>query len=127
MTEKIISALLVVASVIHLPPLSGVLGSRRLAALYGLQFEEPNLLILMQHRAVLLGLLGALMIVAAFRRELQPVALVAGLIGAGSFVVLAQVIGAHNALIGRIVVADIAAVACLVIAAGLWAARRLSA
>ena len=52
------SAMLVVVAVIHLLPVSGVLGSERLAALYGLPFNEPNLAILMRHRAVLFGLLA---------------------------------------------------------------------
>lgn len=63
----LISAMLVVVAIIHLLPLPGVLGSERLAALYGLSFDELNLAILMRHRAVLFGLLGVFFLVAAFR------------------------------------------------------------
>ena len=56
--QKAISILLVIVGIIHLLPVSGVLGAERLSALYGLSFQEPNIAILMRHRAVLFGLLG---------------------------------------------------------------------
>ena len=52
----LVSAMLTVVAVINLLPLSGVLGTDRLHALYGVSFDEPNLAILMRHRAVLFGL-----------------------------------------------------------------------
>ena len=81
MLPKIISGLLVIAGIIHLLPLSGVLGAERLAALYGLSFQEPNLLLLMRSRAVLFGLLGAFLLYAAWRPALQPLALLGGMAG----------------------------------------------
>ena len=53
-----ISATLLVAAVIHLLPLVGVVGPTRLSELYGITVSEPNIEILMRHRAVLFGLLG---------------------------------------------------------------------
>ena len=50
---KTISGMLIVAAVIHLLPLAGMVSADRLTALYGLPFQEPNLLIMMRHRAVL--------------------------------------------------------------------------
>ena len=46
--------------------------------LYGIPIDEPNLAILMRHRAVLFGLLGVFMLIAAFRPLYQPLALIAG-------------------------------------------------
>ena len=74
----VVSAMLVVVAIIHLMPLSGVLGAERLSALYGLQFGEPNLALLMRHRAVLFELLGVFLLAAAFRPEWQPLAFAAG-------------------------------------------------
>ena len=51
--SKVVSAALLLAALIHLVPLAGVLGADTLATLYGLDFSEPNLSILMRHRAVL--------------------------------------------------------------------------
>lgn len=112
------SAMLLIAGIIHLLPLPGVLGADRLATLYGLVFSEPNLAILMRHRAVLFGLVGTFLMVAAFRPDLQAIALVGGLVSVVSFLFLAWSAGPYNAQVGRVVVADIVALACLVVGAG---------
>ena len=70
-----VSAMLAVVAVIHLLPLSGVLGAGRLAALYGLPFDEPNLAILMRHRAVLFGLLGVFLLGLLTKRTGEPAAM----------------------------------------------------
>jgi hypothetical protein len=114
----LVSATLVVAAIIHLLPLSGVLGSERLAALYGLNVSEPNLAILMRHRAVLFGLLGAFLAIAAFRPALQSMAFTAGLVSVASFLWLAWSIGGYNAQIARVVTADVIALAFLVVGLG---------
>jgi len=111
------SIFLLIPGVIHLLPVTGVLGSPRLAALYGVGISEPNILIMMQHRAVLLGTLGVFMIVAAFRSELQISAIIAGLLSTLSFIVLAVLVGGYNESIQRVMVADVIAIVCLLIAA----------
>lgn len=119
--------MLVVVGIIHLLPLSGVLGGERLAALYGLSFGDPNLAILMRHRAVLFGLLGLFLLFAAFRPAYQSVAFFAGFISVASFLWLAWSTGGYNAQVARVFMADIVALVCLVIgAAALVYARRRS-
>lgn len=107
-------AMLLVVGVIHLLPLSGVLGVERLAALYGLPFNEPNLAILMRHRAVLFGLLGLFLVYAAFRPGLQTLAFLAGFTSVLSFLWLAWSQGGYNPQIQRVVIADVVALVCLV-------------
>jgi len=116
-----VSAMLIVVGVIHLIPVTGVLGGERLAALYGLRFDEPNLAILMRHRAVLFGLLGAFMVFAAFRPALQTLALVGGFVSVVSFLWLAWSVGGYNAELNRVFVADLVALGCLVVGAALKA------
>lgn len=111
----LVSAMLVVVAVIHLLPLSGVLGGERLAALYGLPFNDPNLAILMRHRAVLFGLLGAFLLFAAFRPAIQTMAFLAGFVSVTSFLWLAWSVGGYNAQVGRVFAADIVALICLII------------
>ena len=106
--------MLVVAGLIHLLPLSGVLGSERLAALYGGNFDEPNLAILMRHRAVLFGLIGSFLLLAAFKPALQTIALVGGMISVVSFLYLAWAVGGYNAQIGRVFLVDVVVLVCLV-------------
>lgn len=111
----LISAMLVIVGIIHLLPLSGVVGSERLAALYGIPFDESNLAILMRHRAVLFGLLGAFLIFAAWQPAYQNLAFIAGFSSVISFLLLAWLGGSYNAEVGRVVIADIIALVCLVI------------
>jgi hypothetical protein len=113
----VVSAMLVVAGFIHLLPLSGVLGSERLVSLYGFPFDEPNLAILMRHRAVLFGLIGSFLLLAAFKPALQSIAIVGGIISVASFLYLAGAVGNYNPQIARVFLVDIVVLICLVVGA----------
>lgn len=115
--RHLVTVMFVIVAIIHLLPLSGVIGSGKLSALYGLDFSEPNLSILMRHRAVLFGLLGGFFVFAAFKPVYQPLALIAGFVSLLSFLWLAWSTGNYNAQIARVFTADLIALACLVIAA----------
>jgi len=110
----IVSSMLVIVAIIHLLPLSGLLSSERLTTLYGISFNEPNLEILMRHRAVLFGLLGAFLIYAAFQPPVQMLAFIAAFISVISFLWLAWSVGVYNENIGRVFKADIVALVCLI-------------
>jgi hypothetical protein len=110
--EWVLRVLLVVPGVIHLLPLSGVMGAEALTRLYGLDFSAPDLEILMRHRAVLFGLLGVLLCAAAFKPALRKLALLAGLASVVSFLVLAFSVGGYGKGVARIVTADWVALAC---------------
>ena len=124
MIEKTITGLLVLVGIIHLLPVSGVLGSERLTALYGVSLSDPNLLILMRHRAVLFGLLGLFMVYAAFKPSLQPLAFLAGFLSVASFMVIAWSVGGYNESIRKVVIADVVAIVALGIAGVLYVLSR---
>jgi hypothetical protein len=113
----LITVLFLVVAVIHLLPLPGVLGSSQLAALYGLDVTDPNLAILLRHRAVLFGLLGAGCAIAAFVPAWQNAALIAAGISTVSFLLIVLTTGGYNAALTRVVTADVVAIVCLVLAA----------
>lgn len=113
--KYLIAAMLGVVGIIHLLPLGGVLGSERLASLYGFQVNDPNLEILMRHRAVLFGVLGGFMVFAAFKPAYQTIAFLGGFISVLSFLWLAWSVGRYNEHVARVFVADVAALACLVV------------
>lgn len=117
----LVSVMLAIVAIIHLLPLSGVLGGARLSALYGISFDEPNLAILMRHRAVLFGLLGVFLLYAAFRPGYQLAAFVAGFVSVLSFLCLAWSVGGYNAQLGRVFNADLVALVCLVVGAAAYA------
>jgi hypothetical protein len=120
MVAKLSSGSLLIAATIHLLPLRGVLGAEHLAALYGIPIADPSLEILLRHRAVLFGLLGAFLAYAAFKPALQPLALVAGLVSVASFIGLAWRIGSYTGAIRIVVIADVIALICLLAGAALF-------
>ncbi|MFT3665167.1 phosphopantetheine adenylyltransferase [Piscinibacter sp.] len=108
-----IATALIVVAIIHLLPVVGVLGPPRLAGLYGVSVSEPNLELLLRHRAILFGIIGLLLAVAAFRVSLQPIALLVGLASVVSFLALAWIVGPINAQLHRVVIADVLALILL--------------
>ena len=110
---------LLVAGIIHLLPVPGVMGVNTLARLYGIEANDPNAAILLQHRALLFGVLGVLMLSAIALPWLRLTALTVALFSAASFIVVAMAVGGYNPAIGRVVVADV--VASVLLAAGLVA------
>lgn len=123
-TERVITGLLILAGIIHLLPVSGMLGAERLSALYGMSFADPSLQILMRHRAVLFGLLGLFLVYAAFRPALQPMAFLAGLLSVVSFIALAWSVGGYNEAIRKVIIADVVALIALCIAGVIYLVRR---
>jgi len=116
LARTVAAAALIIAGIIHLLPVTGAMGVSRLDALYGTALNDPNLAILMRHRAVLFGLLGLFLVYAAFRPPLQALALAAGFVSVVSFLGLAYATGSYNDQMARVVVADAVAFTCLLIA-----------
>ena len=124
MAEKIVTVCLIIVAVIHLLPLAGLAGGERLQALYGVEIADPNLELLMRHRAVLFGLLGIGLLVGAFIPTWHAAALLAGAISVVSFLGLAASIPT-NAEVARVVAADWLALAALLAGAVATAFSRL--
>lgn len=114
--QRVVAVLLILVGIIHLLPVSGVLGAERLTALYGISVGDPNLEILMRHRAVLFGLLGSFLVYAAFTQSLRALAIVAGLVSVVSFIAIAWLVGGYNDPVRMIVIIDIFALVALVAA-----------
>ncbi len=66
--EHLCAASFALAGVINIIPVTGVLGAARLQALYGMPFSSGDLLLLMQHRAVMLGSIGGLLLTVRLQR-----------------------------------------------------------
>jgi hypothetical protein len=108
---------LFLSGAIHVVPVSGVAGAAALTRMYGIDVADPNTSVLLQHRALLFGMLALLMFAAIPVPSLRWTALTLGLFSAASFVVVALWVGNSNAAIARVVFADVVATALL--AAGL--------
>ena len=112
--KYLVSISLFLVGIIHLIPLSGVLSAEKLFSLYGILFDEPNLEILMRHRAVLFGILGGFLVLAAFKQAFQLAGLLAGFVSVISFLHLSLAVGGYNEHIARVFWADIVALVLLV-------------
>lgn len=120
----VVPVVLVLVAVIHALPLLGVLGADQVARLYGISAPDPNLELLLRHRAVLFGLLAAFLAYAAVRPELHRAALAAGFVSVVSFLVLSHLVGDYNAALATVVRVDWIALVLLVAGAVAHALKR---
>lgn len=116
MLERIISGSLLIVSIIHLLPITGMISASKLTLLYGVNIADPNLEILMRHRAVLFGILGVFFAFAGLQPSLQPIAFAIGFASVMSFFYLSISVGGFNQAIRKIHIADVAALIALLIA-----------
>lgn len=124
MLDRLVTLALLVIAAIHIMPLSGLIGVGRLAVLYGVEISDPNLEILMRHRAVVFAILGGFFAFAAFRPEMQAAAFFMAFASIGSFFLLSYGVGEINAAIRRVVIADAVAAFFLMVAAGIYVLKR---
>jgi hypothetical protein len=122
------SAALLIAGLIHLLPIPGVMGAPALFRLYGIEISDPNIAILLQHRALMFAILGVIMLTAIRLEFLQITALSMGLVSTTSFIGVATWVGHYNHAIQRVVIADIVASIALTVGlvAAVWLRRQSS-
>ena len=120
----VVAVALVLSGAIHLLPLVGVAGPARVAGMYDVRVEGPDLAVLLVHRAVLFGLLSALLIGGAFVDDLQPYAIGGGLISDVAFLAIARANPGINAAMQRVVRADVVSIGLPVVAAISWTVAR---
>lgn len=111
--RAVATSLILLAALVNLAPMIGVLSAERLQALYGIAFEDANLVVLMRHRALLLGIVGGLLVAGALRPGLRAASMAAGLVSMLSFVVIVWLVGGVNAQLQRVAWIDIGASALL--------------
>jgi hypothetical protein len=110
--------MLVAVALIHLLPVLGLLGVAQMERAYGVPLPGPDLSVLMRHRALMFGVLGGFMLVAAFVPALRVAALLMALLSAGGFALLAFATPGRNAAITRIAWVDVVAVVCALVGLG---------
>ena len=74
--EKVITFCLVIVGLINVAPVIGILSAQHLEAAYDVSLKGNDLAILMRHRALLFGILGAFVLYSAFNPSLQPAAMI---------------------------------------------------
>ena len=111
--EHLFTLLVLVAAAINLAPVLGAVAPRRMTALYGVDLKHPNLQILMRHRAVLFGLVGGLLLAAAFHPPLRTLGYAVGFTSMVSFLLIAWRVGGYSAEMRRVIAIDVVGIAAL--------------
>ncbi len=110
---------------INLVPIFGVSGATGLAALYGIDVSDPALLVLLQHRAVMLGIVGASLMIAAWHAPWRSLAGLAGLTSMMSYIGIVWAVPHASAVLWQVAWIDLLALPLLATACGLdWQHRR---
>lgn len=108
-----------VVGVIHLIPIGPVFVPELLTRLYAIRPEDDTLLVLMRHRALLLGLVGILCLWAAWWTPVRPAALLAAAINIFGFFAFYALYGSPAGALRTIAIGDLIALPFLAFAA--WA------
>ena len=116
MHKTVITLLLLIVGLINFIPIIGIFSAEQLTKLYGVSLIDKNLIILLQHRALMLGIIGAFIMYAAFYPSLQKFAFIAGFISMLGFIVFAWKSGGYNQELTKIITMDLIALVLLLIA-----------
>jgi hypothetical protein len=108
--------LLVIAAVVQLLPAAAAFSPSLLNDLYGAVPADATGLLLLRHRAVLLGLVGLLLLAGAASEPLRIPAIALGLLSKVSFLVLFASAAASNPHTARVARADLVTASLLVVA-----------
>ena len=107
---------MVVVALINLAPLLGIVSAQTLEAAYSVSLASNDLVILMRHRALLFGILGAFTLYAAFVPNYQYAAMLMAGASMVGFAVLVITSGEHNASIAKVLLVDYLGIAFLIAA-----------
>jgi hypothetical protein len=116
--EGFIRLVFLAVAAVHLLPATGVLGRPVLERAYGIVLTSPDLLVLLQHRALLFALLGLASGVAAWQPAWRIPVGVAALVSMAGFVLVAGATP-HGVAIQRVVWVDAALLPLLLVAMAL--------
>lgn len=115
--NRVISICLIIVGIINFIPAVGVVSAQQLESAYDISLASNDLIILMRHRALLFGVLGGFVCVAAFYRTLQVPAMLMAATSMLGFVALVFVEGDYNAAILRVLIVDLVGIGFLLISA----------
>lgn len=115
MPSKLVTILFWGLAVIHIIPAISALFPTKLANLYGLDLADKTLITLLQHRAILFGLLALACLYAAYTPIIQKPVLIGAVLSMGSFIGLALFRGQLSTALAKIVYVDLIGLAMALI------------
>lgn len=114
--ERATQALLIIVGLVHVLPSFVAFSPDAAQTAYGIDLTSGDVEVLLRHRAVLLGLLGCGLIVAAFMEALRTAMIGAAAVSMGTFLVLVATTEGLNAETLRVAWIDVAALVGLALA-----------
>ena len=120
MLQKTITSLFIIVGLINFVPIIGAASGAKITQLYAVGVNTPELELLLRHRAVLLGIIGAFLIVAAFVPHLQFAAMLMAMVSMTSFIAIMTQLGSVSTELSRVASVDWFAIFLLSLAFGLW-------
>lgn len=114
--QTVIAGALLVVAFIHALPLIGLLSKVRVERLYDVTLSDPNVVVLLRHRAALFGVVAFTSTVGAFIPAATDMAIGIGTVSVVSFLVIARLEGPVNAALARVARVDLVALVALVVA-----------
>lgn len=110
---KAITVCLLIVGIINILPVLGLSSASKMEAAYGVRLGSSELIILMQHRALLFGIIGGFILISAFVPSLQLAAMVMASVSMLGFIILSMLQVEHNEALQKIVFVDWVGIAIL--------------
>lgn len=122
--EYLYRLILLVTGLVHLLPFSLAFFANRIPNSYGVSINDPNMQLLLRHRAFLFGIIGFGLIFSAIKKKYYLAASVVGLVSMASFVCLFYWIGDINAQLQSVMRVDLLVGAALLLITLVYHERR---
>ena len=118
--EFLYRLILLITGVVHLLPFSLAFFTNRISNSYGVSISDPNMQLLLRHRAFLFGIIGFGLIFSAIKKKYYLAASVVGLVSMISFICLYYWIGDINAQLQSVMRVDMLVGAALLLVTVLY-------
>lgn len=119
MLDKVASIILVIVGVINILPVMVFFSPTQTKSLYGINLEGETLSILMQHRGVLLSIVGIALIFAAFKSEYRTLAIILAFISKITFIFLVWTSTNYATELNKVAWIDVGALIALLVVLGI--------
>lgn len=107
--EAVFRVVLFLCGLIHLLPFALAFLPERIQSAYGVEVTGSDMMLLLRHRAVLFGIVGAVMLYSSLKRRHYALSTFVGLASMLSFILLYGFIGGINDSLKSVVWVDVAA------------------
>lgn len=119
--ELLFRIILLLSGIINILPSLLAFLPHKISTSYGINVLDPNLELLLRHRAILFGIIGGVMIYSAVVKHYYELATAAGLISMVSFIILYFLIGPGiNTALRTVMIVDVVAAVILFIGFSLY-------